>query len=119
VTPVTEDGRRRLAMAKVVFVEPDGTEHKVDADDGSSAMSAALDNFVPGILGECGGELSCATCHVFVRGDWNGALPSVSPDEDALLEATATERAENSRLSCQIPCTPETDGIVLQIPEEQ
>ncbi|MGE4428471.1 MAG: 2Fe-2S iron-sulfur cluster-binding protein [Solirubrobacteraceae bacterium] len=105
-------------MSQVVFVGADGTKHEVDAAAGS-AMNAALDNLVPGIVGECGGELSCATCHVFVQGEWGGVLPEMSEDEDALLEATAVEREPSSRLSCQIPCNAETAGIVLQIPEEQ
>lgn len=106
-------------MSQVVFVAPDGTRHEVDATEDCSAMNAALDNFVPGIMGECGGELSCATCHVFVRGEWDDVLPAVSPEEDALLEATATERTKSSRLACQIPCRADTDGIVLQLPVDQ
>ncbi|WP_109526431.1 2Fe-2S iron-sulfur cluster-binding protein [Nocardia aurea] len=106
-------------MAQVVFVAPDGTRHEVDATKDSSAMNAALDNLVPGILGECGGELSCATCHVFVQGEWDSVLPVISPEEDALLEATATERAKNSRLACQIVCRADIDGIVLQLPADQ
>ncbi|MGW5239233.1 2Fe-2S iron-sulfur cluster-binding protein [Monashia sp. NPDC004114] len=106
-------------MSQVVFLAPDGTRHEVAASDDGNAMNAALDNFVPGIIGECGGELSCATCHVFVQGDWGDVLPALSPEEDSLLEATATERAQRSRLACQIPCNAATNGIVLQLPEDQ
>lgn len=106
-------------MSQVIFVEADGTRHEVVAIEEENAMNTALDNFVPGITGECGGELSCATCHVFVQGEWDDVLPPISPDEDALLEATAEERTQRSRLSCQIRCTAATHGIVLQIPAEQ
>jgi 2Fe-2S ferredoxin len=48
----------------VVYVLPGGERREIDADEGSSVMEAAVGNLVPGIVGECGGTLSCATCHV-------------------------------------------------------
>jgi 2Fe-2S ferredoxin len=103
----------------VVYVLPDGERRKVEAVDGRSVMQTAIDALVPGIVGECGGEMSCATCHVFVDEDWAGRFAPVSEDEAAMLEATAAEPTEFSRLSCQLPCTLETDGVVIHIPDEQ
>ena len=57
-------------MSRITFVEHDGTVHEVDVESGSSLMKAAIDNLVPGIDADCGGECSCATCHVVLTNDW-------------------------------------------------
>lgn len=110
--------RKVINKSKVVFVS-DGNWNEVEVLVGTSMMRAATDNLVRGIIGECGGDLSCATCHVFVEPAWSDCLAPPSADEMAMLEATAEEPTEHSRLSCQIACTAETDGIVLHIPESQ
>ena len=43
-------------MPKITFIEHDGTQHVVDAEVGKSVMRAAMDNLVPGIDADCGGE---------------------------------------------------------------
>jgi 2Fe-2S ferredoxin len=105
-------------MAKITFVQPDGTRAEVAIVPGTSLMQLAIDNGVVGILGECGGCAQCATCHVYIEG---GAvpLPAVAEDEDALLECTVSDRKPDSRLSCQISVTPEMDGLVVNIPPRQ
>ncbi len=105
-------------MPKVTYVEHDGTRHEVDVAEGSSAMLGAVDNGVPGILGDCGGSCSCATCHVYVDEAWQQAVGGRSAEEDELLSAR-DDMAANSRLSCQIPVTAQLDGLVLHMPEEQ
>ena len=57
-------------MVQITYVEHDGTEHVVDSQTGVSLMQAAIDNLVPGIDADCGGECSCATCHVMVNENW-------------------------------------------------
>jgi 2Fe-2S ferredoxin len=74
---------------------------------------------VPGIIGECGGELSCATCHVFVAPEWFDRLGERSPEEEDMLQVTAAEPTEFSRLSCQISCSAATDGLVVTVPDLQ
>jgi 2Fe-2S ferredoxin len=82
-------------------------------------MRAAVDSSLDGIIGECGGQMMCATCHVYVEPEFGSRLPGVSPDEDAMLDATACERKPGSRLSCQLTASPATDGIVVRTPESQ
>ena len=82
-------------------------------------MRAALIAGVRGILAACGGEASCATCHVYVDESWLERVGEPGLDEDDMLEMTACERQPNSRLSCQICMSEELDGLVLNIPEEQ
>ena len=106
-------------MSKVVFIHPDGSREEHDAQDGQSIMRVATNNLVDGIIGECGGDLSCATCHVYVDEAWVGRLPPRSAEEEDMLEAAAEEPTAFSRLSCQIKCSPELDGITVRVPEEQ
>ncbi|MEM6707567.1 MAG: 2Fe-2S iron-sulfur cluster-binding protein [Pseudomonadota bacterium] len=105
-------------MPKVIFVEHDGTEHPVDAEAGKSLMSAAIDNLVPGIDADCGGECSCATCHVMVRETWMDTVGKPDDREEAMLDLNP-ERKDNSRLSCQIPVSDALEGLVVDVPEFQ
>jgi 2Fe-2S ferredoxin len=106
-------------MPKAIFRRNDGTAIDVEVAMGVSLMKAAVANSVDGIVGDCGGALSCATCHVMVDPAFEGALPPVSDNEDQMLDCTAAERQPNSRLSCQLVMCAELDGIVVTIPDQQ
>ncbi|MEV8515203.1 2Fe-2S iron-sulfur cluster-binding protein [Dactylosporangium sp. NPDC051484] len=106
-------------MPKVTFVQADGASATYDFAVGKSLMLAAQSQGVDGILGECGGQAMCATCHVYVGEKYLEYLPEVSEEEDEMLGEAAAERRPNSRLSCQIRITEELDGLVLEVPEEQ
>ena len=105
-------------MPTVKFIEHDGTEHVVEGNSGDSLMSIALNNLVPGIDADCGGECSCATCHVLVDEAWVSKTGEISEGESSMLDLNP-DRADNSRLSCQIPLSDDLDGIVVQLPEFQ
>jgi ferredoxin, 2Fe-2S len=107
-------------MATVTYVEHDGTSHAVDVAVGENVMRGALYNDLPGIVGECGGGLACATCHCYVDDDWAERVggPS-SQDEADMLESTAAEIKPTSRLSCQIIISDELDGLIVHLPERQ
>jgi 2Fe-2S ferredoxin len=106
-------------MPKVTYVQPDGARETFDIATGKSLMLGAQSNGVAGILGECGGQAMCATCHVYVDAKDLDLLPSMSDEEDAMLEDTASERKPTSRLSCQLEASDDVDGIVVYLPEEQ
>lgn len=105
-------------MVKVVFIAHSGEQREVDADVGLTVMEAAVHNDTPGILAECGGCCSCATCHVYVAEPWLAKVGPPGDMEKELLELTPEPRA-NSRLSCQIKITDELDGLTVQTPESQ
>lgn len=105
-------------MPKVTYVSHDGNERTVEAAPGTSVMEAAISNSVDGIVAECGGSMACATCHVFVDEAWLGRIAPMSPNEDGLLDCR-DDRADNSRLSCQIVLDDTLDGIVVRLPESQ
>ena len=106
-------------MTKITFRRANGETDVIDADDGDSVMFAAVQQGVEGITGECGGVLSCATCHVFVAPEWLEKVGPPSEDEEDMLEATAVERRPTSRLSCQIAVSPELNRLTVEIPTEQ
>jgi 2Fe-2S ferredoxin len=106
-------------MPKVVFITLDGAQRVVDANTGESVMAAAVRNGIPGIIGECGGNCSCATCHVYVDDDFAASVGGAKDMEDDLLDLGVADRRETSRLSCQIAVTDELDGLTVHIPAEQ
>ena len=89
-------------MPNVTYISPDGTETTLEARDGDSVMEIAVKNGVKGIVAECGGACSCATCHVYVDDAFVGAMGEVSDLEDDMLDGAESERLPVSRLSCQI-----------------
>jgi 2Fe-2S ferredoxin len=106
-------------MVQVHFVAHDSTRQTVDAQAGRSLMRAAVEAGVDGIAADCGGCLTCATCHVIVDASWFDRLPAPSADEDAMLEMTAAPRQPHSRLSCQIVLAAVLEGLVVQLPPTQ
>jgi ferredoxin, 2Fe-2S len=105
-------------MPTLTIIEFNGTEHHLDAEVGKSAMQAAVDGLVPGILADCGGSCSCATCHCYVDEAWTSRLQPAESAEREMLEC-ALDPQENSRLSCQIRITSQIDGLVIRLPKSQ
>ena len=99
-------------------MEADGTRHETEAENGSSVMETAIRNGVPGIIAECGGACTCATCHVYVEPEWVEKTGVPSPMEEDMLDF-AFEVQPNSRLSCQIIVSDELDGLVVDVPSQQ
>jgi 2Fe-2S ferredoxin len=105
-------------MTKIVFIEPNQTEHVVDAEGGLSVMQSAVDNFVPGIAADCGGCCSCGTCYGHIDEAWLEKLEPKSDEEARTLEGVLDLR-HNSRLTCQIQVCDQLDGLVIHLPAEQ
>ncbi|WP_193128628.1 2Fe-2S iron-sulfur cluster-binding protein [Gulosibacter sediminis] len=104
-------------MPSITYRRVDGTSATVVVDEGTSIMRAALQNDVAGIVGECGGQAMCATCHVYVPDGVD--LPEVSEDEDEMLECTTSDRLDNSRLGCQLLAGRDFDELTVDLPESQ
>ncbi|WP_027943952.1 2Fe-2S iron-sulfur cluster-binding protein [Amycolatopsis taiwanensis] len=107
-------------MSKVTFHHDGGLAEVVEAEPGTSLMRAAVHNGVRGIIGECGGQAMCATCHVYVREPHLDALPGMSEDEDEMLDCTVAPRDDRrSRLGCQIALGGDLDEIEVDVPAGQ
>ncbi|MEZ5561813.1 MAG: 2Fe-2S iron-sulfur cluster-binding protein [Gammaproteobacteria bacterium] len=101
-------------MPRVIFHDTDGRRVEVQAAAGNTAMEAAVDNGVSGVLAECGGACACATCHGYVAEEWLTRLKPMEEMEDAMLDAAADRRV-TSRLLCQIEISPDLDGLEITV----
>jgi 2Fe-2S ferredoxin len=106
-------------MIHIRFIAADQSVQNIQGKSGQSVMEAAVTANVSGIAADCGGTLTCATCHVIVDPAWADRLPEPGQDEQGMLEFTASPRETGSRLSCQIVLTPALDGIELRLPASQ
>ncbi|MGP9790420.1 2Fe-2S iron-sulfur cluster-binding protein [Roseinatronobacter sp. NSM] len=106
-------------MARITYVEFDGTEHVVDVATGLTVMEGARDNGIPGIEADCGGACACSTCHVYVAPDWVEKLPPKDPMEEDMLDFAYQPDAQRSRLTCQVKVTDDLDGLKVFMPEKQ
>ena len=105
-------------MAKITYIEHNGTNHTVDVQNGLTVMEGAVQNNIPGIDADCGGSMACATCHVYVKEDWFDKINKKSEGEDDMLDQ-AYEPKKNSRLSCQLIVSDDLDGLTVMTPAKQ
>ena len=98
----------------VTWLLQDGSEQTFDVPLGLNLMEGAVRNGVPGIEGDCGGAMACATCHVCVL-EGPEHVKSQGDMEEEMLEMVDCERTATSRLSCQIVAEPGLDGLVLRV----
>ena len=105
-------------MTKINYITHDNQKHTIDVQNGLTVMEGAVQNDIPGIDADCGGSMSCATCHVYVKEDWYDKLPKKDMGEDDMLDQ-AYEPKSSSRLSCQIMVSDELDGLSVYMPEKQ
>jgi 2Fe-2S ferredoxin len=106
-------------MAKITYVEHNGTEHTVEVANGMTVMEGARDNNIPGIEGDCGGASACSTCHVYVDPAWVEKIPAKDDMEEDMLDFAFEPNPATSRLTCQIKVTDAMDGLVVKMPEKQ
>lgn len=102
---------------KATWILPDGRQITADVREGMNLMQAAVANNIPNVIGECGGNLSCATCHVYVADDWAATTGEVGDFEDPMLDVAEAERRPTSRLSCQLVMSAALDGVTLIVPQ--
>ena len=105
-------------MAKITYIQFDGTETVLDVKPGLTVMEGAVKNNVRGIDADCGGACACATCHVYVDPAWAAKIPPKEDMEETMLDF-AQDRQETSRLSCQIKVTAQLDGLIVRMPKSQ
>ena len=106
-------------MARITYIEHNGTPHVVDVPAGMTVMEGARDNNIPGIEADCGGACACSTCHVYVAEDWVDLLPPKDAMEQDMLDFAWEPDPVRSRLTCQLRVTDDLDGLVVQLPLKQ
>ena len=106
-------------MAKITYIEHNGTKHEVEVANGLTVMEGARDNNIPGIEADCGGACACSTCHVYVDAAWVAKLPAKDAMEEDMLDFAWEPDTEKSRLTCQLKVSDDLDGLVVRMPEKQ
>ncbi|MEM6374110.1 MAG: 2Fe-2S iron-sulfur cluster-binding protein [Pseudomonadota bacterium] len=106
-------------MAKITYIEHNGTQHSVDVKNGLTVMEGARNNNIPGIEADCGGACACSTCHVYVDINWVDKMPTLGDLEEDMLDFAYEPDPQRSRLTCQIKITDDLDGLVVHMPERQ
>jgi 2Fe-2S ferredoxin len=105
-------------MVTINFRREDGSTGQFSADEGVSLMEAAIIAGIDEVAADCGGQLSCATCHVYVEPSWYERLKPPIEDETDMLEF-ALKPQPNSRLSCQVVLDSSLDGLTIELPASQ
>ncbi|MDB5621960.1 MAG: 2Fe-2S iron-sulfur cluster binding protein [Devosia sp.] len=105
-------------MTKIIFVQQNGERIETEAQNGATVMEAAIMNGVPGIVAECGGACTCATCHVYVDAAWEETVGGPSAMEEDMLDFAFDVKA-SSRLSCQIKERDAINGLIVHVPSRQ
>ena len=105
-------------MGKLTFIEHNNTKHVVELEAGDTLMQIAVNNAVPGIDGDCGGECACGTCHMIVAEEWFDETGAMADAEEQMLSMTP-ERAKTSRLGCQVKAKEAMDGMTVHLPAFQ
>jgi 2Fe-2S ferredoxin len=106
-------------MPNVTYISHTGETTTIDVPTGTTVMENAVKNGIEGIVGECGGAMLCATCHVYVDPVFLDKLDPIDEEQEEMLGATAAERKPNSRLSCQIRMKPQLEGLIVRMPDRQ
>ncbi|WP_267381442.1 MULTISPECIES: 2Fe-2S iron-sulfur cluster-binding protein [unclassified Sphingomonas] len=104
-------------MPQLSITTREGRTTQVASATGMSLMEAIRKSGSDELLALCGGCCSCATCHVYIDDERLDTLPSMSTDEDDLLDSPS-HRTRQSRLSCQVPFTEALDGLKVVIAPE-
>lgn len=104
---------------KFTFVSADDTRQEVEGSPGETVMQVAYANGIEGIAAECGGSMSCGTCHVYLDEASFARIDTPSENEIDMLDLVSSERHATSRLSCQIRIDARFSGAEVNIPESQ
>ena len=96
-----------------------GVATSIDAKIGKTLMEVATAKNIDGIAADCGGLMTCATCHVFVDEPYATQLGPPDAEEMSMLAFTAVPSQPNSRLSCQITLSSGLDGLTVKLPSTQ
>ena len=103
----------------VHFIAHTGVTTSIEAIIGNTLMEAATSVNLEGIAADCGGLMTCATCHVYVDEPCASQLAAPQAEEVAMLVFTAAPRQPNSRLSCQITLSSGLNGLTVKLPFTQ
>jgi 2Fe-2S ferredoxin len=102
-------------MAKITYIDPEGTRREVEAEPGKTLLEIAEENDVR--LGSaCGGVCACSSCHCYIR-QGADSLEEMSEAEEDRLDMGFDVRPY-SRLGCQVKVPEDAEDLVVEISQE-
>ncbi|WOH37483.1 2Fe-2S iron-sulfur cluster-binding protein [Thalassotalea fonticola] len=101
-------------MPNITFIQNNGLEQTVTAENDLSLMVAAVDNHIDGIPAICNGCCSCGTCLVDIDDDYLTITSTKYFGEQQVLDKLKNTNA-NSRLACQVIVSDKLDGMKVKI----
>ena len=101
-------------MITLTVVDREGATHTIETGVDCTLMEAIRDYGITEEFALCGGNCSCATCHVIVDPAMLSKMSAISSDEEDLLDGSE-ERQAGSRLSCQVALSQELDGLQVTV----
>jgi 2Fe-2S ferredoxin len=104
-----------MSSINVTFIEETGNVVQATVETGQSLMEAGKAKGIAGILADCGGSCACATCHVYIDGDWYATVGAPDDVEAEMLDMVSDVRRDTSRLACQIKLTDKLDGLKVEV----
>lgn len=104
-------------MATINITNRAGEESQIQGEIGLSIMENLRDNDYE-VEAICGGQCSCATCHVYIDESWMEKTGTRGDEENELLEELECIQA-GSRLSCQVEFTEDLDGLTITIAPDE
>ena len=105
-------------MPKIKYIDANHKTTELEVSTGLTVMHGAVINMVEGILAECGGAMTCVTCHCYIDEQWLLKIGRAEGSEKHKLDKVSHAKS-NSRLSCQITVTEEMDGLIVHLPKTQ
>jgi 2Fe-2S ferredoxin len=86
-------------MTTIQVIRRNGSLAQIEAAQALSLMENLRRSGIDDIIALCGGNRSCATCHVYI--DDQSGLGEMTKDEADMLSCLIHQR-DQSRLSCQV-----------------
>ncbi|NQZ82576.1 MAG: 2Fe-2S iron-sulfur cluster binding domain-containing protein [Colwellia sp.] len=97
-------------MTNIIFKQKNDEYKTIAATNGISLMLSAVKNEIDGIKAICGGNCSCATCHIVIEPDYRNIVAPLKPSEQMLL-SRQRNKEPGSRLACQITVNERLNGM--------
>ena len=105
-------------MPQLICTDPAEQAIDVIFEPGETILQAANRAGVDGIIAECGGGCSCATCQVILNADWDETVDAPNAQEADML-SFAIDPTPYSRLACQVELNEKHDGLRLLVAKRQ
>jgi 2Fe-2S ferredoxin len=103
----------------IIATSRSGTELKIAAEPRDTLMQVLRNELELGVRADCGGNASCATCHVFIRSDWIDVIGEPHGDDERELLDGLVYAGPLSRLACQIDLNERYDGLAVEIAPDE